>query len=233
MFDRAHHRQVATVLRAINAELLRTHRCYFGGGTAIVLRHGEYRESADIDFLISDIDGYRVLRELITDHGINALTDRPLTPLRDVRADQYGIRTYLDVDGTPIKFEIIHEGRINLDTPTADDLVCGVTTLSVLDMAASKLLANADRWADRSTHSRDLIDLAMLAPPPETLYTAIGKAANAYGTSIERCLTAAIDYLNEDPHRLDDCMRALQMPDTLSVALRRRIAELRPEPAGT
>jgi hypothetical protein len=33
------------VLQSLNAELLRTHRCYFGGGTAIVLRHGEYRES--------------------------------------------------------------------------------------------------------------------------------------------------------------------------------------------
>ncbi|MBM3349738.1 MAG: nucleotidyl transferase AbiEii/AbiGii toxin family protein, partial [Betaproteobacteria bacterium] len=31
------------------------HQCFFGGGTAITLRHGEYRESVDIDFLISDV----------------------------------------------------------------------------------------------------------------------------------------------------------------------------------
>ena len=45
------------------AAMLRSHHCYFGGGTAIVLRHGEYRESADIDFLVSDIAAYRSLRQ--------------------------------------------------------------------------------------------------------------------------------------------------------------------------
>ena len=35
----------------------------FGGGTAISLRHGEFRESVDIDFLTCDLAGYRRLRE--------------------------------------------------------------------------------------------------------------------------------------------------------------------------
>jgi len=157
---------VAIVLQALNADLLRTHRCFFGGGTAIVLRNGEYRESADIAFLVSDVNGYRELREMLTAAaGINALTHLPLKPLREIRADQYGIRTHLDVEGAPLKLEITHEGRITLDIADSTDQVCGVTTLSSLDMATSKLLANADRWADRSTFSRDLIDLAMLAPP--------------------------------------------------------------------
>jgi hypothetical protein len=70
----------------------------------------------------------------------------------------------------------------------------------------------------------------MLAPSAETLQTAISKAANAYGTSIERCLTAAIDYLSDNPHRLDDCMRALRMIDTSKPVLWQRISTLRPEP---
>lgn len=230
MFSRPHHRRIAAVLQALNAGQLSTHRCYFGGGTAIVLLHGEFRESADIDFLISDIDGYRALRELITDNaGINALTHRPLNTLREVRTDQYGIRTFLDVDGSPIKFEIIHEGRIQLDTPTLEDQVCGVTTLTPLDMAASKLLANADRWADRSSFSRDVIDLAMMTPSPNMLQDAISKAARAYGSSIERCLAAAIDYLRDNPHRLDACMRALHVRDTPKAVLWQRIKTLRPE----
>lgn len=228
MFNRLHHRHVATVLEALDGGLLDTHRCWFGGGTAIVLRHGEYRESADIDFLVSDIDGYRELRELISDDGINALTRSHLTPLRDIRADQYGIRTYLDVDGSPIKFEIIHEGRITLGSPESTDLICGVKTLSVLDMAASKLLANADRWTDPSTHSRDIIDLAMLAPPQEILDAAINKAANAYGTSIERCLNAAIDHLGDNPHRLGECMRALRMLETPTLVLCKALPDFEP-----
>ena len=228
MFERPQHRRVALVLQALNAGLLRTHRCYFGGGTAIVLRNGEYRESADIDFLVSDVDGYRELRELLTGAaGIDAITDLPLKQLRHIRADQYGIRTLLDVEGVPIKLEIIHEGHITLDVPGSADQVCGITTLSLLDMATTKLLANADRWADRSTFSRDLIDLAMLVPPQPLLDTAIDKAATAYGNGIERCLTFAIDYLAGNPNRLGECMRALRIFDTPEDVLRQHITRLR------
>lgn len=59
MFERLHHRHIAGVLGALNAPLLRDNHCLFGGGTAIALMHGEYRESIDIDFLVSDIGGYR------------------------------------------------------------------------------------------------------------------------------------------------------------------------------
>jgi hypothetical protein len=149
-----------------------------------------------------------------------------LKPLREIRADQYGIRTFLDVDGSPMKFEIIHEGRIALDTPDPVDQVCGVTTLSCLDMAASKLLANADRWADRSTFSRDLIDLAMLAPSRAMLDTAISKAAAAYGRSVERCLIDAIDHLADNPKRIDECMDALQVFDTPKSVLWQSITRL-------
>lgn len=37
--------RIASVLEALDAGLLADSRCYFGGGTAIALRYGEYRES--------------------------------------------------------------------------------------------------------------------------------------------------------------------------------------------
>ena len=46
MFARPDHQRIHEVLLALDATLLREHRCYFGGGTAIVLQRGEYRESA-------------------------------------------------------------------------------------------------------------------------------------------------------------------------------------------
>lgn len=229
MFSRPRHQRIAEVLDALDADVLLNCRCYFGGGTAMVLRHDEYRESADIDFLVSDLDGYRQLRQLATGtDGINALTRRPLVPLRQVRADQYGIRTLVDVDGEPIKIEVIHEGRISLDTPGRDDRVCGVATLTTVDLVASKLLANADRWADRSVFSRDLIDLAMMQPAVTTLHNAITKASRAYGDAITTCLKAAITYLRENPHRLAECMHALAMHDTPKVVLWQRIKALIP-----
>jgi len=52
MFERPHHQRIARVLAALNGSLLRHNHCLFGGGTAIALRYGEYRESVDIDFLM-------------------------------------------------------------------------------------------------------------------------------------------------------------------------------------
>lgn len=48
-----HHRHIAVVLSALNADLLHDLGCCFGDGTAIALLYGEYREFVDIDFIIS------------------------------------------------------------------------------------------------------------------------------------------------------------------------------------
>ena len=58
-FKRPHHQLVGYVLYSLNGPLLRENHCLFAGGTVIALRYGEYRESIDIDFLVSDIASYR------------------------------------------------------------------------------------------------------------------------------------------------------------------------------
>ncbi len=50
IFERPHHRRIARVLSALDGDLLREVNCLFGGGTAMALRFGEYRESVDMDF---------------------------------------------------------------------------------------------------------------------------------------------------------------------------------------
>lgn len=193
-----------------------------------MLRCGEYRESADIDFLVSDIDGYRELRRRLTGpEGINSVTVSPVRSVRSIRADQYGIRTILEADGTPIKFEVVHEGRIALQSPSAAESILGVSTLSAVDTVATKLLANADRWNDPGVHHRDLMDLAMLAPAPGLLADATKKASVAYGSSITRCLTSAVDAIDAHPERLLHSMAALQVNVPYD-ELRTQIAALRP-----
>jgi len=234
LFEREHHRRIATVLQALDSDLLAANDCWFGGGTAIALRYGEFRESIDIDFLVSDLDGYRALRQLATGTGgIQALArhEATLVPVRNVRADRYGIRTAVTVDGIAIKFEIILEGRISLATPDMGDRLCGVATLTPLDMATSKLLANSDRWADDAVFSRDLIDLAMMTPTKNLLNRAIDKARAAYGDSIERDLTKAVQNLRDRPERLDRCMSALQITTVPKALLWQRIRALPPRPA--
>ena len=62
MYERPHHQRIARVLNALNGPLLREHSCLLGGGTLIAMRFGEYRESLDVDFLVSEIGHYRQLR---------------------------------------------------------------------------------------------------------------------------------------------------------------------------
>lgn len=216
MFKRAHHQRIALVLENMDSALLREQQCFFGGGTAIALRYQEYRESVDIDFLVSDLPSYRNLRQLITGpEGLLGLWRQIPGNLqvsqRGVRADQYGIRCMLEVMGVVGKFEIVLEGRIAFDEPASTDVVCGVPTLTVRDLAASKLLANSDRWADDGVFSRDLIDLAMMDLPWKTLCSAVFKAEQAYGASITRDLGKAIEHMRERRDWLDRCLRAMAM----------------------
>ena len=82
MFRRQHHQQIAYALRALDGPLLRENNCLFAGGTVMALRFGEYRESVDIDFLVSDITGYRNLRQLLTGaKGIAAIVRKGVEPL--------------------------------------------------------------------------------------------------------------------------------------------------------
>jgi hypothetical protein len=229
LFERPHHRRVAAILQALDAPLLEANGCLFGGGTAIALAHGEYRESVDIDFLVSDAPGYRALRERLSGPpGIHAI-GRPgalLEPVRDVRADQYGIRTLLRSDGVDVKFEIVSEARIALEAPGEADRLCGVATLAPIDAVATKLLANSDRWRDDAAMSRDLIDLAMMAPSRELFRRGAAKAAGAYGKSIAADLLKAIESLRARPHRLDRCMEALQMSTVPKALLWKNIKAL-------
>ncbi|MBM6405662.1 nucleotidyl transferase AbiEii/AbiGii toxin family protein [Phycicoccus sp. CSK15P-2] len=199
------------VLSMLDAPLLAEHNCWFGGGTAIVLANGEFRESVDIDFLVSDLQSYRKLRQIVRDNGLDALATRELELGRTPSVDGYGIRTSVIVAGVAIKLEIIHEGRIDLDNPSTDQEICGIRLLTRTDQVATKLLANDDRWADTSTFSRDLIDLAMMKPDTAALKAGAYKAVDAYGETVGKSLDKAVAYLRDRPHRLDECMQALKI----------------------
>ncbi len=215
MFERPHHQRISQVLNVLNGQLLRENHCLFGGGTAIALRYGEFRESGDVDFLVSDVASYRNLRQLLTGaDGIAAIVREgadPLTQAREVRADQYGIRTMLRVADQTIKFEIVLEGRIELADPGASDEVCGVATLTPLDMATCKLLANSDRGGDDGVFSRDIIDLAMMNPSLVLLRQAVAKAETAYGQAIRRDIDKALQRLQNRHGWLERCMQTMAM----------------------
>ena len=212
MYKRPHHQRIQKVLQSLDTQLLLKHQCLFGGGTAISLSWGEYRESVDMDFIVSSVDGYRELRSIVSAEGVMALMTRALPLKRDVKIDQYGIRCALDAGGTrPIKFEIVFEGRVQLADPLTEDRIDGVWALAMQDKVATKLMANSDRWADDAVWSRDLVDLAMLSNGGAVDPVGVDKAVRAYGEGVIRDFEKARARLLERDERLAACMKHMGM----------------------
>jgi hypothetical protein len=213
MFKRPRHKLVSRVLSAFAPSFLSDSRCYFGGGTRIVMELDEYRESLDIDLLCADIAGYRSIRSQISEHSLGAILAVPLSLAREVRADRYGIRTFFDIAGEKVKFEIVAEGRIALTAQNLPGLP--ILCLDRVSCFAEKLLANADRWADRSVLSRDIIDMAFMvshwgAIPLE----ALAVATNAYGTTVHKSLKSAVALLQSDASYLERCITTMGITET-------------------
>ena len=131
--------------------------------------------------------------------------------MSDIRSDQYGMRTRVFVEGKPIKFEIVLEGRIGLAKPGKKDRTLGVASLTKLDMAASKLLANSDRGLDMGMHCRDVKDLAMLSLSKSEFAEATTKGEAAYGEAILKDLAKVIGMLGEANGLLERCMKAMDV----------------------
>ena len=223
MFKREHHRRIHGLLKSLNGSLLEQAQCYFGGGTAIVLLLGEYRESLDVDFLCESTEGYRTLRNTIYNDGLSALFQSDIEQLRETRTDQYGIRTVLNVEGVPIKFEIIKEGRISLAGAINTSL--GVPVLTRTDMYVETLLANTDRGADVATLSRDIIDLSMMISEwgeiPEAAWS---KAQSAYGDSVKRAFVQAFNRIS-DADYLQSCARKMAMEPLFVAKVQRVVSD--------
>jgi hypothetical protein len=233
-FRRQHHRAIAKALRAFDAEFLERAGCFFGGGTQLAMKLGEYRESRDIDFLCSRRSGVRALRETVRNDSLGAVLRRPLELVRDVRTDRDGIRTFLLVGDTRLKLEIVFESRIDLAGDLDDDL--GVPVLGAEHAVAEKLLANADRGLDESTLARDLVDLAFAAVRfgRSTFEAGLKIAEEAYGTAARHHLAASLAAF-KNRSRAAQCIKALAVDDvaTLRKGLRALRAWQLSRPFGT
>lgn len=221
-FKRPAHRQVVALLSRLDRAFLARAQCYFGGGTRIVLELGEYRESKDMDFLCANQDGYRLLRESISETSLGPILTSGLSLAREVRADQFGIRTFVENKGIKLKIEIIREARIELQ----DEKVAGipVACLTRRHCFAEKFLANADRGLDASTLSRDIVDLAFMIEgwSKEDANAGMAIARNAYGDSVCRSLVSVTTRMRTDKSYRNRCVEGLAIaePKVLTAGLK-------------
>ncbi len=212
------HRRVLAQLARLDSAFLADCRCYFGGATRIVLELDEYRESKDIDFLCADRDGYRRLRETVSENSLGAMAKASLRLSREVRLDHYGIRTRLGEGENALKLEVIREARIELSGARRRGFptVC----LDRTSAFAEKFLANADRGLDRSTLSRDTIDLAFMIQGwgAELASAGAALARTAYGAEVDRKLRQVVDLLRDDRAYRARCVDAMAIEDTRTLA---------------
>ena len=194
------HRAIIGALRTADADMLRRCGCYFGGGTAIVLDLGEYRLSRDIDFMCADTAGYSALLNAVAADGVRALFGAGVTLARKFKRDNYGLRTIIEYEGVPLKLEIVRASRMPLGG--APHPTVPVTALNPVDRVAEKLLANADRSADRSSAYRDAIDLGMIVLRTGKLPDeGFAKATQVYGADIERSMLRTYRMLSQPKER--------------------------------
>ncbi|TGT68521.1 hypothetical protein EN802_26870 [bacterium M00.F.Ca.ET.159.01.1.1] len=230
-FGKPEHRVIAEALGLMDRDFLTATQCWFGGGTAIVMKLGEYRRSLDLDFLCADAGGYRELRTRASELGVRAFFPEPVEAARDFQIDQYGLRTVVRLREHPIRFEVVREGRIDLRGHFDEDL--GIPALVPADMFAEKLLANADRCQDRAVAYRDAFDLGMLVKGYGQIPTeALDKAQTAYGPDIGRKVAWVVGKLR-DIGELRDAAEVLQMDPAVGAdaisALQEEAARIWPE----
>lgn len=214
MFDHEHHQKILRILNGLDSDIFYEVGAFFGGGTLITLLYDEYRWSKDVDFICPIGPGYKRLRQIVSENNFKpsalfANTDSLDFP-RDLIANQYGVRFAVISEGTPIKFEIVAEARIDLESPETRDWL-NVPCLSSVDRYAEKLLANADRWPDTSIESRDLIDLAILRLHGDQSQQAIDKAEEAY--PVLAPLEKSLEKFQGSKEYRHKCFSALEITD--------------------
>ena len=180
-YSKTHHQLIRTALENFNHDFLAQHRIIFGGGTRIALELSEYRESIDIDFLCPDKQSYRAVRHEVTEYSLGNLVKNDFSYPREIRADRDAVRCFIEINGTRIKLEFVSFADYQL---TADpNAPFPVPALSKSSCYLTKLLANADRYAD--SPYKDIFDiLAMFLSWGEIPQDAWEEADAHYGKSV-------------------------------------------------
>lgn len=193
-----HHNLIDAALQQFNTDFLEANSIFFGGGTRILLEIDEYRESVDIDFLCPNKDSYRAVRETISNASLGHLVKQDFEYLREIRADRYGVRTFIKISDTVIKLEIVSYDEYQL-TGGSDKNLFPVPYLSRESCFMTKLLANADRLL--SPPFKDSFDLVAMhlawGDIPEIAWR---EAERQYGSVPKTALIKALDDILTRPH---------------------------------
>jgi len=158
-YKRDHHNKINSALHNFNDIFFTDHTIIFGGGTRIAMEIDEYRESIDVDIICPNSQSYKAARSEITNISLGRLVKKEFKYLREIRADRYAIRTFIEIDKTPIKIEVISFADYRLNSLINTDIF-PIPYLDKSSCFITKLLANADRALQPPY--KDIIDIIVM-----------------------------------------------------------------------
>ncbi len=192
-YKRDHHNKINSALHNFNDIFLTEHNIIFGGGTRIAMEIDEYRESIDVDIICPNLPSYKAARSEITNISLGKLVKEEFKYLREIRADRYAIRTFIEIDNTPVKIEIISFADYRLNSLINTDIF-PIPYLDKSSCYITKLLANADRALQPPY--KDIIDIIVMhmqwGEIPEEAWR---EAHRHYGNIPSQQLTTALEHL--------------------------------------
>lgn len=173
-FRIAGHRDIWKILTChLDHDLLKETDARFGGGTLVSMRHGEYRESVDVDFLLCKSRPFSAVKG-----QVRSITDLKLA--REPVVEKDAVRLWVEYEGRTVKIEFIHEQRFAFGSP---DNFCGINALNDMDLMACKLFAYSDRSIYAARPGKDISDiLAVFRKYPEVMFPACMTVYAAYGS---------------------------------------------------
>lgn len=213
------------IFNNLNYELLTDCQVYLGGGTLVNLQHNLFRYSQDLDFLCNSDGFYRLRERIVNSNNSYIFQQNEVLQISNARINRYAIRFPVRVIADnikqreiAIKVEIVVEETLSIDAAIYPQGI-KVPCLNAIDLVAAKLLANYDRWLDKSKYSRDLIDLAVIRTEGKLPESAFTKATAAYrlSNSIETSLIEAITWFQSLPEYREQCYRQLQIDNPVKI----------------
>lgn len=188
MLSTGHHRSLRALIACLDASYLTANDCFVSGAAPIVLSLGEYRPVDGLELTCFGLNGYKNIREAVSETSLGTVFQAPMALARTVRTDRFGIHTFVLDELKPIRFDIFKEHRFHQDP---GERMGAFPVLSKNDLFVERLLANADRPLRARKISPAMVDLAMMVASWGSIPDAAwDKARRAYGSSVTEAYMA-------------------------------------------
>ena len=208
-FRRPRHAAIMGVLRRMDAAFLLENRCFLSGGTAAAMELGEYRRAEGMRFLTEG--GFSAIRCGVAHNSFGPVFREQPDLAREVRPDQFGVRSFVNTDDGPIKLEILWtHAPPGVGAPRTG---WPVPLVGRRALVTGLVLALFDLGSPKRAYFRNLVDLAFTSASwgNDVLADAMATCEQAFGERISEGLATALRLALDHADAWAECMRDMSV----------------------